>query len=72
MTPPFWVATICATLAGFLKGENGGAPQIPEHYFDRATENLLAEIGAKADLARYQDVVLNALPRQLWRAARCA
>jgi len=56
-------------IAGFLKGGTAERPQIPEHYFDRATENLLAEIGAKADLARYQDVVLNALPRQLWRSS---
>ena len=56
-------------IAGFLKGKTAERPQIPEHYFDRATENLLAEIGAKADLARYQDVVLNALPRQLWRGS---
>ena len=46
------------------------APAIPEHYFDRATENRLSEIraGSEADLARYQGIVLGALPRQTWRA----
>ena len=56
-------------MASFLKGETAERPQIPEHYFDRATENLLAEIGAKADFSQYQDVVLSALPRQLWRSS---
>jgi homoserine O-succinyltransferase/O-acetyltransferase len=56
-------------MASFLKGETAERPAIPEHYFDRATENLLAEIGAKPDLRPYQDVVLSALPRQLWRSS---
>jgi len=51
----------------FLQGKMAARPAIPEHYFDRATENRLAEIGAKADIRRYQDVVLSALPRQIWR-----
>jgi homoserine O-succinyltransferase len=54
-------------MAGFLQRETAEPPAIPEHYFDRATENRLAEIGMKADIGRYQEVVLGALPRQLWR-----
>ncbi len=56
-------------MARFLKGETAQRPQIPEHYFDRATENLLTEIGVKVDFSQYQDVVLSALPRQLWRSS---
>jgi len=56
-------------MARFLAGERTERPAFPEHYFDRATENRLGEIGAKADLGRYQDVVLGALPRQIWRSA---
>jgi len=56
-------------MAGFLKGETAERPAIPEHYFDRATENLLAEIGTKVEFSRYQDVVLSALPRQVWRSS---
>ena len=55
-------------MARFLAGETAKRPAIPEHYFDRATENRLAAIGAKADLGSYQEVVLGALPCQLWRA----
>jgi len=56
-------------MAGFLAGETVERPAIPQHYFDRATENRLAEIGAKAGLGHYQEVVLGALPRQLWRTS---
>lgn len=56
-------------MARFLKGETAERPAIPEHYFDRATENLLTAIGAKAELGSYQEVVLGALPRQLWRTS---
>ena len=56
-------------MARFLKGETVQRPQIPEYYFDRATENLLTEMGAKGDFNQYQDVVLSALPRQLWRGS---
>jgi homoserine O-succinyltransferase/O-acetyltransferase len=56
-------------MAGFLKGEAAQRPAIPEHYFDRAIETQLAEIGADADFSQYQDVVLSALPRQLWRSS---
>jgi homoserine O-succinyltransferase len=53
----------------FLRGESKERPTIPEHYFDRATEDRLAEIGGsrESDLSRYQAVVLGALPRQIWR-----
>ena len=56
-------------MARFLAGETAERPAIPEHYFDRATENRLAALGAKADLGPYQEVVLGALPRQLWRTS---
>jgi homoserine O-succinyltransferase len=56
-------------MARFLAGETAERPAIPEHYFDRATENLLSEIGTKLDFSRYRDVVLSALPRQLWRSS---
>ena len=53
----------------FLRGETDERPPVPVHYFDRATEDRLAEIGGRreSDLSRYQAVVLGALPRQLWR-----
>ncbi len=50
----------------FLAGETRERPSIPEHYFDRATEDRLAAITDDAGLAPYQQVVLNALPRQVW------
>ena len=56
-------------MARFLAGETVQRPAIPEHYFDRATENRLAAIGTNADLRHYQEVVLGALPRQLWRTS---
>lgn len=56
-------------MARFLAGETAERPAVPEHYFDRATENRLAAIGTKADLRHYQEVVLGALPRQLWRTS---
>lgn len=57
-------------LTRFLGGEAAEAPGIPENYFDRATEDRLFEIRPKseADLARCQDIVTGALPRQSWRA----
>jgi homoserine O-succinyltransferase len=51
----------------FLKGEANEPPAVPEHYFDRATENRLAEIAGKSDLSLYQQLVVGALPRQIWR-----
>jgi homoserine O-succinyltransferase len=52
----------------FLRGETAERPAMPEQYFDRATEYRLAEIAGESDLARYQDIVVGALPRQVWRA----
>ena len=51
----------------FLQGEMKERPPVPAHYFDRATENRLAEIADESDLSLYQAVVLGALPRQAWR-----
>lgn len=50
----------------FLAGETRERPSMPANYFDRATEGRLAEIKDDAGLAPYQQVVLNALPRQVW------
>lgn len=50
----------------FLAGETRERPPIPAHYFDRATEDRLAGITDDAGLTPYQQVVLNALPRQVW------
>ena len=56
----------------FLHGETAERPVLPQQYFDRATEDRLAEIAGEShsetNLARYQDIVLGALPRQVWRA----
>ena len=54
----------------FLRGE-GEAPAIPENYFDRMTEDRLAELAAEAqgeeDLADFTAVVLGAVPLMSWR-----
>jgi homoserine O-succinyltransferase len=50
----------------FLAGETSERPSMPEHYFDRATEDRLAAVTREAGLASYQRLVLNALPRQVW------
>jgi homoserine O-succinyltransferase len=59
-------------LSCFLRGETGERPAMPQQYFDRATEHQLADIAGESDgetnLARYQDIVVGALPRQVWRA----
>jgi homoserine O-succinyltransferase len=52
----------------FIGGELAEAPGIPENYYDRATEDRLYEARGSRDLARSQDLVLNALPLQSWRA----
>ncbi len=53
----------------FLRGEVE-RPWVPENYFDRATENTLAELDAQAkgpeDLMRYNEVVMSALPLHSW------
>jgi homoserine O-succinyltransferase/O-acetyltransferase len=50
----------------FLAGKASERPSVPAHYFDRATEGRLAEIADTSGLMPYQQVVLNALPRQVW------
>jgi homoserine O-succinyltransferase len=54
----------------FLRGESAERPSPPQNYFDRATENALAELDAEADraedLARYAGVVSGALPLHSW------
>ena len=56
----------------FLRGETAERPVLPQQYFDRATEGRLAEIagepGGETNLAGYQDIVVGALPRQVWRS----
>ena len=53
----------------FLRGEMNERPPVPENYFDRATEGLLAELKGQeeSELARYSEVVDGALPVQAWR-----
>ena len=53
----------------FLRGEVGEAPQIPANYFDRATEDRVAELRSRneTDLARYSEIVTGAVPLKLWR-----
>jgi len=57
-------------LTRFVRGETPEVAAIPENYFDRATEDRLSEIRPRneADLARCQEIVTGALPRQAWRA----
>jgi homoserine O-succinyltransferase len=56
----------------FLRGESAERPDVPENYFDRATENAIAGLDARAvgpdDLALYSGVVSGALPLQSWRS----
>ena len=40
---------------------------MPENYFDRATENRLAELAAEAGMSPYADIVNTALPLSQWR-----
>jgi homoserine O-succinyltransferase/O-acetyltransferase len=56
-------------MARFLEGETAERPPVPEHYFDRATEDRLSELMDRGEpsLSRYQQIVLGALPRQVWR-----
>ena len=55
----------------FLRGE-AERPLMPENYFDRATENALAELDAEVDdpeeLPRYNEVVMGALPLHSWQS----
>ena len=50
----------------FLAGALPQRPSIPEHYFDRATEDRLTAVAEGSGLSPYRDIVTNALPRQLW------
>jgi homoserine O-succinyltransferase len=54
----------------FLRGEIQDRPAMPNHYFDRATEDRLQGIPIQGqdNLSRYSEVVAAALPRQSWRA----
>ena len=53
-------------LGRFLGGETAERPALPEHYFDRATEDRLAAMAGENDLARFQDIVAGALPCRMW------
>jgi homoserine O-succinyltransferase len=54
----------------FLRGESAEPPLPPQNYFDRATENALAELAAERasveDLPHYTEVVSGALPLHSW------
>jgi homoserine O-succinyltransferase len=52
----------------FLRGEASERPVLPENYFDRATEGMLADIAGDNDLTRYNEIIAGALPRQMWRS----
>ncbi len=56
-----------AAMARFLAGESAQRPAVPENYFDRVTEQMLADLAANAPLARHAEIVSTALPRQSWR-----
>lgn len=51
-------------IEAFLRGEIAAPPAVPENYFDRATEDQLAEIGAQDEAAQ---AVAGALPLQSWK-----
>lgn len=51
-----------------LRGETAERPALPENYFDRATEDQLAAMGGETDIARFNDIITGALPRQMWRS----
>jgi len=50
----------------FLSGATKTRPSLPEHFFDRATEDRLAQVAN--DLQAYRTVVTSALPRQVWQS----
>jgi homoserine O-succinyltransferase len=52
----------------FLRGESTERPALPENYFDRATEDQLTAMAGETELARFNEVVTSALPRQMWRS----
>lgn len=51
-------------IEAFLRGEIAAPPAVPENYFDRATEDQLAEIGAQDGATQ---AVAGALPLQSWK-----
>lgn len=51
-------------IEAFQRGERTEPPAVPENYFDRATEDLLAEIGAQDGAVQ---AVAGALPLQSWK-----
>lgn len=53
----------------FLRGELAGRPAVPEHYFDRATEERLAAVRTTGEeaLTACTRIVNAALPLQVWR-----
>ena len=51
----------------FLRGESAERPAVPENYFDRATENRLAELRRRRSNPTWpaiSDIVTGALPLQ--------
>ena len=53
-------------LERFLTGEIKERPALPQHYFDRATEDRLNEIAGDTDLSSHRAVLASALPCQVW------
>ena len=51
----------------FLRGKSFERPALPENYFGRATEDQLTTMACETDLARFNEIVTGALPRQMWR-----
>jgi len=50
MTPAPWAREYLRDMGRFLQGETGERPAVPEHYFDRATEDRLAEIAGHGEI----------------------
>lgn len=57
-------------LGRFVRGE-GEEPAVPENYFDRVTEDRLAELAAATpdNLSLYTELVTGAVPLSSWRGA---
>ncbi len=53
---------ICASAVSLQR------PILPENYFDRATEDRLTAMAGETDMARFNEIVTSALPRQMWRS----
>lgn len=56
-------------IESFLRGDIAAPPSVPENYFDRATEDQLAELGTPDDaaLARASEIVAGAVTLQSWK-----